>query len=711
MKTYASVWGGAAHRRRRIFAGLVLGTAATAASVPAFIFSSNGITPLEAAALAVIAVLFLWIGVSFWTATIGFVVRGRAKGDDPTPISPAGGESVDGDLRVAVVMPIYNEDVSAVFARLAEIERSLRSSALDGNFDMFILSDTTDPDIWIREECAWRDLCRSASGWGRIFYRHRTDNKSNKSGNIADFCIRWGRHYAYMVVLDADSLMSGSTIAELTRRIDNHPEVGMIQVPPMPVNGETLFARLQQFAASAYGPIFAAGAAYWQLGEANYWGHNAIIRMKAFMRHCGLPKLPGTRPWGGEILSHDFVEAALMRRAGYEVWLAPDLAGSYEEVPGTLGAYVKRDRRWCQGNLQHLRLVAASGLHPVNRLHLFMGAFSYLASPVWLAFLLVSCAVAIEHRNQPREYFSIESLFPTWPHSHATEAGMLLVATLLFLFGPKFLGFLDLCRSPKLLAAHGGRFKAAAGVILESLFSMLLAPILMAFQVCAVAAVVAGRDAAWTPQKRRGWKIGLGRAASAYGGITIAGVAVSVAAYASVPDVFPWLIPVIVGPISIVPLSLLLGSVRCGRWFRQLGLLQVPSESTPDPILQAFRDAHRRLEFDRDLGGRSMLRRAIADPIVNATHIVLLRAAGQTSKDPADTRRLVSKFQNGGPESLSKGDQRSLLSDPEGMAALHAIAWTPVPHVAPQHGRPAARNNRIAAWNNPNKGSVYIGNR
>ncbi len=679
MKTYASVWGGAARPRRRIFGGLVLATATIAGSVPAFIFSPNGITLREAVALAVIAMLFLWISVSFWTAVIGFILRGRIKITHPPPNSPADGQPLNNNLRLAVVMPIYNEDVSAVSARLAAIEKSLRSSALDSKFDIFILSDTTDPDIWVREECAWRALCRSAGGWGRIFYRNRSDNRGNKSGNIADFCVRWGQRYTYMVVLDADSLMSGATIAELARRIDSHPEVGLIQVPPAPANGETLFARLQQFAASIYGPIFVAGAAYWQLGEANYWGHNAIIRTKAFMRHCGLPKLPGKRPWGGEILSHDFVEAALMRRAGYEVWLAPDLAGSYEETPGTLGAYVKRDRRWCQGNLQHLRLIAASGLHPMNRLHLFMGAFSYLASPIWLAFLVASCAVALEHRNAPREYFSIESLFPTWPHSHATEAGMLLAATLIFLFGPKILGFLDLCRSPKRLATHSGMFNAGCGVVLESIFSVLLAPILMVFQVWAVGSVIAGRDVAWTPQKRRGWKIGFARAASAYGGITVIGLALSIAAYILVPDVFPWLIPVIIGPIAIVPLSLLLGSVEYGRWFRRRGLLQVPSETSPDSILEFFRNAQRQLESDieKNLGGQSMFLRVIADPIVNAIHIVLLRASDKDSTNRPDTRRLVSKFREAGPESLSAEDQRALLSDPDGMAALHAELWTP----------------------------------
>ncbi|MGH7005945.1 MAG: glucans biosynthesis glucosyltransferase MdoH, partial [Alphaproteobacteria bacterium] len=204
---------------------------------------------------------------------------------------------------------------------------------------------------------------------------------------MADFLKRWGRHYDYMIVLDADSLMEGRTLVAMARHMDANPGAGLVQAPPVCINRNTLFARMLQFAGRIYGPVFAAGQAFWQMGEGNYWGHNAIIRVRPFTEHCGLPELPGRPPFGGHILSHDFVEAALLVRAGWSVWLAPDLGGSYEEVPPTLLDYAKRDHRWCQGNLQHSRIVGARNLNGVSRFHFIGGIMSYVASPLWLAFL------------------------------------------------------------------------------------------------------------------------------------------------------------------------------------------------------------------------------------------------------------------------------------------------------------------------------------
>ena len=253
-----------------------------------------------------------------------------------------------------------------------------------------MLSDTRDPDIWVRGGTALApDVVRALDGQGRIFYRNRVENTSRKSGNIADFCRRWGGRYRYMIVLDADSIMSG----------DDPGGDGAAHGAPSPRGPDPGRRRCRSTAsrcsraccsspAASTGGMFTAGLHYWQLGDSNYWGHNAIIRVKPFVDHCGLPKLPGREPFGGEILSHDFVEAALLRRAGWEVWLAYDLGGSYEEIPPTLIDYAKRDRRWCQGNLQHLRLILARGFKALSRIHLLMGVMSYLASPLWLLFLI-----------------------------------------------------------------------------------------------------------------------------------------------------------------------------------------------------------------------------------------------------------------------------------------------------------------------------------
>jgi hypothetical protein len=318
------------------------------------VFHTDGLSPMELLLLLLYTILFSWICMSFWTAFMGFFVIlfgrdrwaiSRQPAAPPDPAAPP--------PRTAILMPIYNEDSERVFAGLRAIHRSLADTGQLDGFDFFILSDTRDPDVWVEEELRWQDMVRALDGKGRIFYRNRPENTSRKSGNLEDFCTRWGGHYRYMIVLDADSIMKGETLVEMVRLMERHPGVALIQTPPVPVNRESLFARILQFASSIYGRMFTAGLNYWQLGESNYWGHNAIIRVQPFLDHCGLPKLPGREPFGGEILSHDFVEAALLRRAGWEVWLAYDLEGSYEEIPPTLIDYAKRDRRWCQGNLQH----------------------------------------------------------------------------------------------------------------------------------------------------------------------------------------------------------------------------------------------------------------------------------------------------------------------------------------------------------------------
>ncbi|MGE0761403.1 MAG: glucans biosynthesis glucosyltransferase MdoH, partial [Pirellulaceae bacterium] len=352
--------------------------------------AGDGFGLLDFALSTLFAILFLWVAFSFWTATLGLfvILRSRRRHDTARE-----GELPAAALKLpptAIVMPVYNEDPQLVFANVRAIAQSLHDTGEDGAFHVFVLSDTTDPDIWLEEERSWARFVADLPGDVRVFYRHRPQNTSRKAGNIADFCSRWGDHYRYMIVLDADSVMAGSTLVEMVRRMEQDPQLGILQVPPRPVNRQSVFARMQQFAASFYGPIFLEGFALWSECDGNYWGHNAIIRIRPFMEHCELPILPGDGPLSGEILSHDFVEAALMRRAGWKVCLAHDLEGSYEECPTTILDFAQRDQRWCQGNLQHIRLLLAEGLHPASRLHFGMGAMSYLASPLWLSFLVLT---------------------------------------------------------------------------------------------------------------------------------------------------------------------------------------------------------------------------------------------------------------------------------------------------------------------------------
>ncbi|HET6518532.1 MAG TPA: glucans biosynthesis glucosyltransferase MdoH, partial [Geminicoccaceae bacterium] len=388
--------------RRVLFFGLVGWWTVEATRWLTDVFAANGLSWPELGVLVVFVATFAWISLFFWTAVIGFGLRLFRLDRSPLLADLGPGEDAAAPLgtRTALLMPICHEDVERVFAGLAATYRSLAATGHADAFDIFVLSDSSEPRVCLDEEAAWARLCREVhhgQGGGRVYYRRREDRAGRKAGNVAEFCRRWGRRYDHMVVLDADSVMSGDTLVRLARLMEANPRAGLIQTLPVPVNRETLFARVQQFACRLYGPLFATGLAWWQGDDANFWGHNAIIRTAAFIGHCGLPHLPGRPPLGGEIMSHDFVEAALLRRAGWEVWFVPELGGSFEELPPSILDYAKRDRRWCQGNLQHLRLLFARRLRGMSRLHLVMGVMSYCASPLWFLLILLSSVEAIRY--------------------------------------------------------------------------------------------------------------------------------------------------------------------------------------------------------------------------------------------------------------------------------------------------------------------------
>jgi membrane glycosyltransferase len=345
----------------------------------------------------------------------------------------------------ALLMPTYNESPARVMAGLQAIYESLLAAGVGEHFHIFILSDTTDPNIWIAEEAGFLAL-RDRTGAGeQIFYRRRSKNTERKSGNIADWVKRFGGGYPQMLVLDADSIMTGEAIVRLSAAMERHDDVGLIQTLPTIVNGSTLFARAQQFAARVYGPVIAQGLSWWQGAEGNYWGHNAVIRTRAFAEAAGLPTLRGRKPFGGHIMSHDFVEAALLRRAGWAVYLVPELRGSYEESPPSLRDLAVRDRRWCQGNLQHTGVLAGHGLHWASRLNLLTGIGAYITSPMWLLFLISGVLLSMYARFIRPHYFAAgRSLFPDWPQVDPVRAEWVFIGTMLVLLAPKFLGYLIL---------------------------------------------------------------------------------------------------------------------------------------------------------------------------------------------------------------------------------------------------------------------------
>ena len=496
-------WEKAAKIRRIFLLGVIAVTAFFASAHMADVLPHRGATKIELAIVIVFAILFAWISIGFWEAVAGLFTLARRF--DRFVVTPGKGDAVAlGGMRVptAILMPIANEEVDRVFAGLRVIYESLQKTGELHHFHFFILSDSGDPDKWVEEEIAWAELCRSLDAFDRIFYRRRRVNLKRKSGNIADFCRRWGRSYRHMVVLDADSIVTGPTLVKMVWSMERHPRVGILQSAPLAVNRETPIARCQQFANHAYGPMFAAGLHYLQLGDSHFWGHNAIIRIEPFMKHCGLPQLPGKPPRGGYILSHDFVEAAFMRRGGWEVWLAYDLDGSYEEVPPTLLEEVKRDRRWCQGNLQHVRLLFTKGLFSAHRALFLHGAMSYGSSLLWFVFIGLSTVEAITEAFRTPVYFSSErALFPEWPVWHPKWALTLLATTAIILFLPKLLSVFLLVAKGQ-TAKFGGITRLCLSLGAEVALSALLAPVRMLFHSKFVFITLIGRQVGWGPQQR-----------------------------------------------------------------------------------------------------------------------------------------------------------------------------------------------------------------
>jgi len=579
------------HLRRAVFFGLTLLTSGLASLTFEDILSADGLAPLEAVALVLFFVLFTWIAGAFWTAVAGFVIRLRREDRRTLRAGEAQGLAVLS--RVAIVMPIYNEDTGRVMAGLEAVWRSLAREPEQACFDLFILSDTRKAEIALAEEAAARAFIARHRAAGRIFYRRRAENLGRKAGNIADFVRRWGGAYEHMIVLDADSIMSGHALVTLARLMDAHPEVGIIQTAPLPVGRDTLFARLVQFAARLNGPMLSSGLAFWQLGEANYWGHNAILRIAPFARACALPKLPGAAPLGGEILSHDFVEAAFMRRAGYQVWLVPDLEGSWEEVPSNIIDFAARDRRWAQGNLQHCAVMPMRGLHWVSRLHMLTGVLSYATSPIWMAVLVLSSILTCRAALEGHQYFQqgLYSLFPQWPQYREGEIDVLLAGTVVVLLLPKLLGLTLALASAQLRRGFGGAIRLGVSLVIEQLFSILLAPPMMVFHSTFVVTTLAGRPVAWNAQERGDRGVTLGEALVRHRWQLLLGIVWGAAILAMAPRFIWWMMPVIAGLMLSAPLTAISSRASIGRFLRRCGLLVTPEELAPPRELADLRHA------------------------------------------------------------------------------------------------------------------------
>ncbi|MBE9635283.1 glucans biosynthesis glucosyltransferase MdoH [Salipiger mangrovisoli] len=482
--------------------------------------------------------------------------------------------------RTVVLVPICNEDPVATFARIAAMDRSILEAGIA--VDVAILSDTRDEANAAEERRVFVRLLDETGGQGRIFYRRREDNRGRKAGNIEDFFRRSGGAYELAVILDADSLMEGSAIRRMIARMQADPQIGLLQTLPQIVGGRSFFGRAMQFAAAFHGPVFTRGLARMQGATGPFWGHNAIVRVNAFAESCGLPELQGKPPFGGHILSHDYVEAALLARAGWKVEVDASIAGSFEEGPENLLSFAKRDRRWCQGNLQHIRLLFAPGLAAWSRFVFVLGIFSYLVSLLWFGFLVASVIAAVT--APPPDYFpEPHLLFPVFPSDRTKEMIALMIGIFGLLIMPKFAILIESVLTDR-VNGFGGAMRAFWSVITEVVLTSLIAPLMLMYQTKAVLQVLSGRDGGWPSSQRGEGQLSFTQGIRAGLWITATGaVALAVTAWLS-PALVPWLLPVCL-PMLFAPVLISWSSRPLTH-----KLFISPDELDPAPVVRSYRD-------------------------------------------------------------------------------------------------------------------------
>ncbi|HEX4141109.1 MAG TPA: glucans biosynthesis glucosyltransferase MdoH, partial [Candidatus Methylacidiphilales bacterium] len=609
--------------------------------------------------------------VGFVLAVYGFI--DKLRGGDPHHIMRGAWRKDEASIPLAataIVVPVYNEDVGRVARAVANMWRSLEKTGQIEHFDFYICSDSTHPDRWVEEECAWLSLCQKLNAFGKIFYRKRRHRINGKSGNVADFCRRWGKRYRYMIVLDADSVMIGPTLVRLVRAMEANPDAGIIQTVPYMVLGTSPFRRILQFSSHLYGDVFSRGLSNAQMASGSYWGHNAIIRVAAFIEYCDLPLLPVPDPGKRHVLSHDTVEAALMRRAGYGVWIAYEEPGSYEEGPPNLSDMLTRDRRWCAGNLQHFWFLFARGIEMGSRLQIWIGLMGYLCSPLWLMTLVAGSFGAYFRQR----FLTLSAEPEDLSAASSTPTIELVVLTLVLLFLPRVLGILTTLPRAR---NFGGFSRMLLSALLENVFSILLAPVLMMFHTIFVLFTALGVQIKWNPQNRADKGLSLGHCLKLYGWLTVLGAAGWPVAINYLGAAGWWLSPIFAGWILAPFLAWLTSGKGLGKFLIKRRLFVTPEEVHTPPELQGLNEDE--AEDDAKGGKPSPLWvQALLSPYVQAVHLALVRQ-GSSGKDEAPARSLADlreRLIREGPQAIKAQDAVRLLWHGETVFWLHQELWS-----------------------------------
>jgi membrane glycosyltransferase len=559
---------------RRVFTGLVLSTAITLVTLMGSSLSGHAFGLLDLLMLAAFAVTLPWSVIGFWNAVIGFVLMRFAR--DPIAIVSPFARRIRGDepivARTAILACVRNEDPSRLSRNLAALIEGLAATGTADRFHIFILSDTNRSDIAAAEAHVAAALQARHGRTIAVTYRRREVNTGYKAGNIQDFCKRWGSGYEFAIVLDADSVMAPAAMLRLVRIMQSDIRLGIVQTLVTGMPSSSAFARIFQFGMRLGMRSYTLGGALWQGDCGPYWGHNAILRVAPFTAHCHLPVLPGAPPLGGHVLSHDQVEAVLMRRAGFEVRVLPEEDGSWEENPPTLLEFIRRDLRWCQGNMQYWRLLLMPGLKPVSRCQLMLAILMYLGAPGWLSLMALTLG---------RAHFAAPGFVLFRSDSVVSLFAIMMAMT----FAPKIATIIDVYSRAPMRQAFGGAFRFGVGIVTETVFSMLLSPVMAIAHTVFLGGLLFRRTVGWTAQQRDDHAVPLGFAVRKLWLQTMVGLGLLVWFATSMPGAL-WIgLPFWGGLLAAIPFAMLTGLPRLGLGLVRLGICAIPEDTAPPPAL------------------------------------------------------------------------------------------------------------------------------
>jgi membrane glycosyltransferase len=563
--------------RRALFATIVAATMVALLALAGHALSAGGLTPADAALLAFFALTLPWSVIGFWNAAIGFVVMRFAR-DPVAAVLPAvarvrGDEPIAASTAIAIF--VRNEAPDRVIRNLDAMMRELEAAGAADQFHVYVLSDTSQDDIATLEE---KDFAALAERWrGRIpvTYRRRAVNTAFKAGNFWDFCERFGGRHEFAVTLDTDSFMTAAAILRLVRIAQANPKLGILQGLVVGLPSTSAFARIFQFGMRLGMRSWTIGSAWWQADCGPYWGHNAVIRLAPFIAHCRLPVLPGSGVLSGHVLSHDQVEAALMRRAGYEVRVLPEEDLGWEENPPTLIEFIRRDQRWCQGNLQYGHFLLMPGMKFVSRFQLAFAMLMFLGSPAWIGLLLVG-TLALAFSSTTGDFIRPDS------------GRVLLAVFLVMWFAPKIATVIDVLTRPRLRRAFGGTARFLVGVATETLFFILLSPIMWVCHTLFIAGVPFGRVIGWIGQVRDDHTVPWSLALKQLWPHTIIGLGSLALLAATHPAALPYAFLLAGGPALAIPLAVFTARPSVGLALARIGIGRLPEETTPPLALAAL---------------------------------------------------------------------------------------------------------------------------